>query len=106
MDKDDDSYGDIFFFNDGEDDNVDAQDYGMIMMLILMLMTMTMTMMMLMIMILELLLMMTTYVYDELDHYNDIIRMVMHIWMMLTVSITIMMSFTCELIGTDCIHTT
>ena len=64
----------------------------MIMMMMLMTMTMTMTMMMIIIMLLELLLLMMTFVYDELDNYNDMIRMVMHIWMMLTVSITIMIT--------------
>ena len=67
---------------------------------------MTMTMMMMIIMRLELLLMMMTYVYDELDNYNDMIRMVMHIWMMMTVSIIIMMIFTYEPIDADCLHTT
>ena len=75
------------------------------MMMMMMLMTMPITIM-IMIMILELLLMMMTYVYDELDNYSDRIRKVMHISMMLTMSITIMMIFTCELIGADCLHTT
>jgi hypothetical protein len=96
----------VIFFFDGEDDIDDSQDYGLIIIMMMMMMTMTMTMMMMIIMILELLLMMMTHDYDELDNYNDMIRMGMHIWMMMTMSITIMMIFTCELIGTDCLHTT
>jgi hypothetical protein len=57
-------------------------------------------------MILGFLLMMMTYVYEELDYYNDMIRMVMYIWMMMTVSITIIMIFNCELIGAECLYTT
>ncbi len=64
---------------------------------------MTMTMLMMMRMILSLLLMMVAYVYDELGNYDDMMMMVIHIWMMMRVSIK-MMIFTCGLIDTDCLH--
>jgi hypothetical protein len=56
--------------------------------------------------ILQLLLTMMTYAYDELDDYDDMMLMVMHVWMMTRVSITIMMIITCGLIDADCLHTT
>ena len=67
---------------------------------------MMMTMMMIMIiMILALLLMMMIYVYDELDNYDDMMMMLMDIWMMMRVS-NKMMIFTCGLIDADCLHRT
>jgi hypothetical protein len=49
---------------------------------------------------------MMTYAYDELDDYDDMMMMVMHVWMMTRVSIAIMMIISCGLIDTDCLHTT
>ena len=57
------------------------------------------------IIILALLLMMITYVYDDLDNHDNVMMMVMHIWMMTRVSIK-MMIVTCGLIDADCLHTT
>ena len=46
-----------------------------------------------------------TYVYDELDNYDDMMMMVMHILMMMRVSIK-MMIFTCGVIDADCLRGT
>ena len=92
-----------FFWYDGDDDNNDAYDYCLV--LTRMRMRMTMMMMINIIMILTLLLMVMTYVYDDLNNHDNVMMMVMHIWMMTRVSIK-MMIVTCGLIDADCLHTT
>ena len=75
------------------------------MMMMMMMSRVAMTIMKMIIMILSLLSMMMPYVYNELDNYDDMLAMAMHLLMMMRLSIK-MMIFTCGLIDADCLHRT